>query len=393
MRTADEICRRLAGRLEQQVDALTDHALSWMIRNGQLPSWMREQPLWDQAVDSSRDSIRAELQILRAGGELPSECPLADRFVVQQSVQAGWTPSLLIDGYRAGHRSQWEAFERLLDEEDLEPTLEAAVRQRGSDFFFAYAGRLSALVTDEFMAERDRQRRSSDRLKLSAIRALLAGQEPDPGGLDYPVEGHHIALTGTGREVLEPLADAARQLDARLLVLDIFPDPWWAWLGRRTPFERAGPAQLLQLEVPVPDRLGIGSEEVGADGFRESHRQAFAAHRGTAPGDGPLAYREIALLDLASRDPDAARAFVAAELGEIGGQDSRSRRLRTTLEAYFTHGLNARSTAKALGIHHQTVSQHLEAIEQRTGSAVGQRRAELEVALKLERYLDADPGQ
>lgn len=75
------------------------------------------------------------------------------------------------------------------------------------------------------------------------------------------------------------------------------------------------------------------------------------------------------------------------ELAGIAGADTRSRRLRETLRAYFSAGQNAALTAKRLGIHEQTVAQRLGAVEERTGRAVASRRAELETALRIEDYL------
>jgi sugar diacid utilization regulator len=59
------------------------------------------------------------------------------------------------------------------------------------------------------------------------------------------------------------------------------------------------------------------------------------------------------------------------------------------LTTYFAHGGNAAATAKALDIHEQTVAQRLTAVEERTGRAILNRRAELEAALRLRRYFAA----
>jgi len=134
--------------------------------------------------------------------------------------------------------------------------------------------------------------------------------------------------------------------------------------------------------------MALGIDYPGRDGFRRTHRQALAAYRAALRFDRPLVhYRDIALEFLASRDEEAAREFIAAELRGLAGNDARSRRLRTTLLAYFGAGQNARQAARMLRIHHQTVAARLKAAEERIGYPVARRRLELETALRLARYL------
>ena len=98
-------------------------------------------------------------------------------------------------------------------------------------------------------------------------------------------------------------------------------------------------------------------------------------------------YADVALEVLASTDPAAAGAFVERELAGLDAADPRSERLRDTLGAYFSAGHNAAAAASELGVHEQTVAARLHAVEERIGRPVGARRAELETALRLRRYL------
>lgn len=183
--------------------------------------------------------------------------------------------------------------------------------------------------------------------------------------------------------------DLARRVDCRLLLLDVLPEPWWAWIGRSREFQPGTIDELLALEPPEGCVLGVGTAAIGAEGFRDSHRQAAAAFP-AATADRPIvSYREIAAEALASRDLDAARAFLAAELGPLDAEDRRARILRETLSTYFRCGDNARAAAAELEVHQQTVGQRLETVERLTGSAVRTRRVELELALRLRSYLAA----
>jgi DNA-binding PucR family transcriptional regulator len=81
-----------------------------------------------------------------------------------------------------------------------------------------------------------------------------------------------------------------------------------------------------------------------------------------------------------------AREFAESVLGHLNQADERGQ-LRQTLRAYFASSQNGASAAAALGVHEQTVSRRLSAIERLIGSPVNQRRAELELALRLEEVL------
>jgi DNA-binding PucR family transcriptional regulator len=118
------------------------------------------------------------------------------------------------------------------------------------------------------------------------------------------------------------------------------------------------------------------------------------AQRAAAAVDSAVVhYEDIAVEAIALRDEEAARDFVASELRGIDGSDTRSTRLRETLEAYFASGQNAAATAAALGVHEQTVGQRLRAVEERTGRPIIERRAELEVALRLLRQQRAESAE
>jgi DNA-binding PucR family transcriptional regulator len=96
---------------------------------------------------------------------------------------------------------------------------------------------------------------------------------------------------------------------------------------------------------------------------------------------------DVALEVLATTDPGRARRFAADELGPLAGDGHRVDVLRETLEAYFASSLNANAAGARLGVHDQTVTYRLRRIEQLIGHPIYRRRAELELALRLERVL------
>jgi hypothetical protein len=346
---------------------------------------MQEPPLADAARQFTANSIRAELLALRSGGNLPDECPRVDAEGAREGARASSPLSLLLDGYRAGHQAQWEAWFDLVKTERVAEAERDEVLRRGSRFFFDYAARLTAFVTEEYMAERDRALRSAEQRRMRLVVGALDGEPVDTVSLDYPFDLHHLAIVASGEGVAEALRNSARELDRRSLVLEVGEGTWWAWLGGAAPL---GEAEQV-LDVGGDAVVGIGTETFGAEGFRRTHRQAARAHSfATRTGARKAHYRDLVLEDLASRDEEDARAFIASELRGIDGEDRRSKRLRSTLLAYFDKGQNAKVAAADLGVHQQTVAQRLASVEERIGQPVALRRAELEVALRLRSYLD-----
>jgi DNA-binding PucR family transcriptional regulator len=124
-------------------------------------------------------------------------------------------------------------------------------------------------------------------------------------------------------------------------------------------------------------------------GFRRSHRQAGDAYLVALRHPQPVTlYADVALEALALRDEQVARDFAAGQLRGLNGDD----KLRDTLRRYFASSQNAAATAVALGVHEQTVARRLKAVEEKIGCPLNHRRAELELALRLEELLANPPA-
>ena len=138
-------------------------------------------------------------------------------------------------------------------------------------------------------------------------------------------------------------------------------------------------------------RIAVGLEGFGEPGFRATHRQALRARSFARLDDPPLLrYEDVVVEALGTENDEDARSFVAHELRGIDDDSSRSGEIRDTLAAYFAAQCNAACAAATLGVHQQTVANRLRAAEQRLGyQSIGDRRVELEMALRLR---DALPG-
>jgi DNA-binding PucR family transcriptional regulator len=103
-----------------------------------------------------------------------------------------------------------------------------------------------------------------------------------------------------------------------------------------------------------------------------------------------VSFDELRLEALLLDDPDRARRFVRAELGELNRDDARTAALRETARVWLTSGSNI-NTASRLGVHEHTVRNRIAQIEQLVGRSTTERRTELLVALRMRRLLDAIP--
>lgn len=290
--------------------------------------------------------------------------------------------------YTIGHAVQWDAWLDLVDRHRPSAPVQRALLAAASQFFFAYADRLTQFTIDEYTAERERLLQGHEQRRVHLVREVLDGRDVDSDALGYGLDGYHVGVVASSGTA-QTLRHVAHALDRRLLLVRVGQDRWWGWLGgdRALSPERAD--ALRRLSAPAQETLGFGDEAFGADGFRRSHRQALIAHAAPRRGQpsGVTHYDEIALEALGASDPQAATEFINRELRGLQDDSVRSRRLRQTLGAYFAAGQNAAAAAAALGIHEQTVTHRLRAVEERVGRPVATRRAELETALRLFEHL------
>ena len=373
----------LAARLDDLSRVLIERA------RADLPEWLVERPELRGPIRTiTRESIRVELAAMCEGGRLPDECPAIDAEWARLAARVGGSVSGLVDGYRRGHQVQWEGWFALVDQEESDPDVRRRLLERGSRFFFDYAGRLGKLTTDEYIRERDRLLGGREQRRMHLVRELLDGRDIEASALDYALDAWHVGVIAWGPHGADAIRELAHALDRRLLQVEAIEGTWWGWLGADRPLSTAAESRLRRHRPTAGTNLALGNESQGRGGFRATHREALGARRAARGLDEPLThYDDVALEVLAAHDSQAARMFVGRELRGLDGDDARSIRLRETLDAYFRAGHNAAATAAALRVHEQTVAARLRAVEERTGHPVARRRAEIEVALRLRRLL------
>lgn len=293
--------------------------------------------------------------------------------------------------WTAGLRESAIPADRLLD--GLEGT---------TAFMVEYIDIVSSRVSAEHLAERERRQRRAAAVRADVVRALLDGEPLDATAaertLHHRLGGDQLAFLCWSARPTSQLERAAGRIAAAagserpLLVLD-GPQALGGWLVPQGAgaVDRAALAAALGTEPGV--FAAFGSVGRGVAGFRTSRREAECARRVAelVGPDGPpcVHFTDVALLDLLTRDLDAAAAFVRAELGDLAARDPAVRELRRTLLAVVGPRGGVARAAREGTLHRNTVLHRVRRAEALRGRPADERPAELHAALLLADRLPA----
>ena len=388
---SDPTFEELVDEFEQGMDAIVEVHVGRMRQR--LPEWVLADPVATERIrELSRDSIADEVRAFRSG-HLPDTCPERDAGVAREAARLGMPIDLMLQGFRVGHRCQWEAWlelvERRVDDHDRRKEL----LDKASRYFFDYVDRLSALVSQEYESERESIQQNVGQRRVQLIRELLDGAEIDSDLLDWPLEHHHLGILGWAEGADAATRELGQALGRPVLVIEAGVEgTWFGWASAAAPLTPADRRTIAAFNPPQ-GRLAVGLEASGPEGFRLTHRQARrAGWVAWYTEDVVTRFQEVALEGLAIEDAESARAFASRELAGLDDESAKSRRLRETLLAYFKADHNAAAAAAALGVHQQTVANRIRSVEELLGAPVASRRAELEVALRLRRCFEKPPS-
>lgn len=337
---------------------------------------------------STYANLRAGLaQMLRGGPPLPYGPPQDALDEARIAAQAGVPIGPGLQTYRIGQSVLFDAVLEAVDAlDDLDLPSHSEALRTCTQYAFAYVDAVVPFVMDEYARERERLARGTEARRVQLVRDLLDGHAVDSGELGYDLGAAHRAVIAWGPGADVETLRLADVLGVRALVVPASGQTAWGWLGGVTATDDRALAAAL---VDRPVGLAFGRPAPGPDGARASHHEARAARAiGLRTGASVTHFDDVALEASMLADEDAARAFVAAELGPLDGGDGP--KLRQTLDAYFASGFNASSAAALIGVSDRTIANRLQAIERLLGRPVRVRQAELQVALRLERVLEVD---
>ncbi len=372
----------------------------------EMPELATDGRLRDAIVASNAESLRLFIDMLRRS--VPpeeAEPPAAAVAYAHELARRGVGIDLLLRGY---HATEAAFFSLFVERVRARPSLEAdagQVVEAGAQWLFAFVGALTRGIVERYAEEHERWVRSADALRQREVRAVLAGEATDAHAVSarirYPLDRRHLALVlwmdappPTGGEPVQAMlersaAELAASLGATMTLIVGFPDGLVAaWLAGVEPAAAPHIARI-PFGPPSGPRPGAacGLPASGLAGFRKSHGQAMHAYRvarltGLRAG-AVVDYKDVALTALATVDVEQARDFTVRELGSLTDESDESLRLAATLRVYLEEGSSARSAAKRLGVHENTVKNRIRSAEERVGHPVSVRVAELLLALRL----------
>ena len=314
--SVDDSLRAISGRLEQRTDEIVDSIVT-RLREEVPDLRAAEQPeMWVAWRASTVATLRAALTALGGDRELASAPPEEATETARLAARAGIPLDVLLRTYRGGHAVLWEYWSTRSRTLAGTPALRGSLLKTASRFMFRYIDQQSVLISHDYTQERDRSLRDREQERVQ-VGARPPGRRPGGSGLlDYELAGVHIGVIAWGRGPEGAVDALAAALGRQALAVSVVPGTVWAWLGGRVPLDSRA-KRKLDLHLP-PDgaALAIGDPGSGAEGFRETHRQARLAHGVALARPRPVThYDDVALEAFAIQDWQSARDFAERELG------------------------------------------------------------------------------
>jgi len=335
--------------------------------------------------------------VIEGGDPTSATAPPEMIAAAREMISRGEPVERLIRAYHVAHARFFELWAAEVRASVADPAEVGAAIEQGARWTFAFVDAIGDDIAALGEGERGKWSSSAAAVRLQETRAVLAGTQTD-GALSSARLGYELGLSHRAFLLWDEdsaehdrqgrLQAAAAELLAGLHARSSLEIPLEAnlialWVNAsRGPQEAGRLGELEQLDVSVT----AGTIQPGLAGFRRSHEEARAARRVAELRGDPrprLSYGEVAVLDLATRDIEAAAAFVARELGPLAGGDRQTVRLAETLRVYLESLGSPKRAAAALGVHENTVTNRVHAAVELLGHGADVRVAEMLLALEL----------
>ncbi|WP_205695448.1 CdaR family transcriptional regulator [Conexibacter sp. SYSU D00693] len=398
----DRIRRQTAAELRPGLDGLVAECVAYVQQS--MPELEVDEELAAGLYASAYDNLERIFSMLAQGTGVDQTVapPGAIRYA-EVMVQRGTPLATLLRAYRLGTMWFWTLWRREIIKRIEDPSLLMEAVDHSMSFVFDYVDIVSERVTDEYARQREHWARSAAALRWETVQEVLGDKAVDLDAtairLGYDLRRTHLAcvlwadLEHDDHDVMPLLEAQARALAARLGAGSVLLVPdgrsaLWAWLG----FEHEVPHDLLAAATAERHLLdgahaacGVAAE--GRAGFVSSHEEAVHARellRLSGRGkDRLVAYADVVVASLLTADTPRARRFVDRELGPLAGDDDPTTRIRATVRVLLEESGRTASAARRLGIHQNTVAYRIRQAEQLLGHPLGDRRYELETALRM----------
>jgi hypothetical protein len=289
----------------------------------------------------------------------------------------------LLRGYSAGNT----VISRFVAEEC------AALPPEALTYSVEVQSRVADALISGLSAEYGRQaallERSATQRPIREVERLLAEEPFSHEQIDYRLDAWHVAAIVSGVRADQAARLLAERLGCELLLLPRAAETYWAWWGapRRLQFDKVeSGARRLGHRAS----FALGECRHGSDGFRLSHREAQMAIDVAVRVAEPVVRAADAMLPaLLLRDRGLADLFLDAHLGSLKSQKDWPI-ISATLRAYFDAGATPGAAAAALQVDRHTIRRRLRRIEGLLERPIDTVRAELEIALRVDRLLTAE---
>ena len=376
------------------VSSLADDMLKYLVER--IPEAGADAELRGLTLGSCSSNLESVLSMFRHGIDVAAaEAPVTALEHARAMASRGHSVDVMLRFYRLGH----EYFTEMLSESLTDWIDDPAVALRTfidlERFGFRYIDRISSLVAAEYVAELDRRQNQARAERDDVVRALLAGERVSTARaervLSHRLTGQQVGFVCWADDRGVDLEGFARRVGrllgaSRSLVVADGPLAVWGWASITGDVRTSLTGMATEFAGGYEKvHLAVGSPHPGAAGFRASHLEALRARRvvelsGRAAPSITQFY-EVALVDAISQDLDAARAFVAAQLGDLARDNAKERGERAALLAVLDAQGSLTAAARTLGVHKNTVLQRVRRAEERRGRPATVNVAELHAAL------------
>lgn len=282
----------------------------------------------------------------------------------------------LLRAFGIGRQVGWDLIRRHARADESGALVEAA------DLLMRYVDRVSAGVTDTYLAERDALVSEEERHTRDLLECITGGAPLDPHAIELAdrlgvlVEPAYapfaIVLPGQPLRRHAALAARLRRRGWRLAVTDGVRVVGLADRPLTVADVDEGPDIILATADPVPhNRIAVLSGDV-----------AMLVEHGCRAGlRGRISARDHLMEIMMSRQPDQAARLRGRILDPLADPDHHE--LRQTLRAFVANDYDRAATGEALHVHRNTVAYRLHRIEELTGLDLGRARDLAEVYLAV----------
>jgi DNA-binding PucR family transcriptional regulator len=394
-----ETAERLHSRLAELASAMHSYL------EAKIPELRGDERVTELLAPSVEGNIDTVLRALRHGIAVERiEAPTAAFEYARRLAQYGVPVTALVRAYRLGQKLMNElVFGEVRRIETSEQTRYTVVEAM-SGTIFEYIDWISQQVVAVYQDERERWLENQNSLRALRVRELLAAgitvdTDAASTSIRYPLRWHHLALvlwypdsSADGDELgrlQRCLRDAGEAVSAGGAPLFVAADRscGWGWLPfRGSPEAVVGKVRDFFCARADSPSVAIGTMSDGAEGFRQSHREAESAHRVAMIGKRDrvvLAATDPGLSVVARLGDDVAgiRDWVGTVLGKLATDDDNDGRLRETLRIFLGCGSSYKVAAEELNLHFNSVKYRVGRAVARRGRRISGDRLDVELAL------------